>query len=240
MPHYSQPRSEADRLSTLKKTLAATADGESLAEFVPANTRTAVADFIPDFELAVQAIDTATAGRAKEVSEKNEAEESLHDFVTDFYEVLRRRTKREKHNVSVLVHYSLSQSGENPPLGAEDDLIKAAEDIVAGEPKAVEAGFPAMINPAAAEVDAALQAFLKERGEVAPADEKVRKAQAEVAKLRPEADKLIRKMKKGVEFLMDEEPAPSQRRVLRLMGYKFTPLPGETPEPDPEAEEGAS
>ena len=43
---------------------------------------------------------------------------------------------------------------------------------------------------------------------------------------------MIRKVKTGVKFLMDEEPAPSQGRVLRRMGYSFATLPGEAPEED--------
>lgn len=234
MPRYTAPGSDPARLATLKKVLEATAEGEELTRFIMPATRTRISEFLTTFEPAVQAVDTASAGRAKEVSEKDEAQDNLATFTRDFFEVLKRRTNREKHNVAALVHYGLPQSGDNPPTGSEEDVITAAEGIVAGEPKAVEAGFPAMSNPAAAEVDRALQAFVKERGEVAPADEKVRVAQGALADLRPEADRLIRKVKIGVEFLMDEEPAPSQRRVLRRMGYSFAPLPGETPEVDEE------
>ncbi|MFT5469753.1 MAG: hypothetical protein ACI8UO_004875 [Verrucomicrobiales bacterium] len=232
MPRYTPPGSDSDRLSTLKTVLETTADGNDLAAFILPATRAKIVEFVPGYETGIQAVDTESAGRAKEVSEKDKALDFLKDNVRDFFEVLRRRTNRLEHNVSVLVHYNLPQSGDNPPLGAEDEFVKAAENIVAGEPNAVGAGFPAMANPAAADVATALAAFNTERGDVAPADEKVRKAEGEVAKLRPEADKLIRKAKRGVEFLMDDESAPSQRRVLRRMGYKFAPLPGETPEPE--------
>mgnify|MGYP005713771941 CR=1 FL=1 len=50
MPRYTPPGSDNDRLSTLKKILETTAEGQELAEFVPEKTRAKLVDFVPKFE----------------------------------------------------------------------------------------------------------------------------------------------------------------------------------------------
>lgn len=233
MPSYTSPGSDADRLLLLQTVLAATPAGGTLTKLVPADLRKRVADFVPVFQPAVEAVDRETAGRAKEVTEKDAAKDALKTHVQDFFEVLRRRTVRRKHQAAVLVHYGLPQSGDNPRLRSEDEIRTAARGIVSGEANAVAAGFPAMVNPSAAEVAEALAAYDKESAEVAPADEQVRAAQAKVAELRDEADDLIADVKDEVSHALRKEEAPAVRRVLRQLGYTFTPNAGEAPEPEP-------
>ena len=233
MPTYTSPGSDSDRLLVLSTILAATPAGADLTKLLPGDLRQRVVDFVPIFKPAVEAVDQHTAGRAKEVSEKDLAKNKLKTHVQDFFEVLRRRTARLEHNVSVLVHHGLAQSGENPRLRTEEEMSTAAADIVTGAAAAEAAGFPAMVNPSAAEVAAVLAAYAKESAEVAPADELVRKAQAAVAKLRDEADDLINDVKDEVSHALRKEEAPAVRRVLRQLGYTFTPNAGEAPEPAP-------
>jgi hypothetical protein len=233
MPTYSAPGSDADRLNTLETILAATVKDTALANLLPAALRAEIATFAPQFAPLVQAVDAALAGRVKEVGEKDAALDNLTTHVRDFLEVLKRRTARLKHNVAVLVHYGLPQTGDVPRLRTADEVEPAAKAIVAGEAAAVAANFPAMANPSAAEVDAALKAFLKEATEVAPADEKVRAAQSSAAALRDRANDLIAEVKDEVTHALRRLDAPAQRRVLRQLGYVFKPNAGEAPEPTP-------
>jgi hypothetical protein len=233
MPTYTSPGSDSDRLLVLSTVLAATPAGADLTKLLPGDLRQRVVDFVPIFKPAVEAVDKHTAGRAKEVSEKESAKNKLKIHVQDFFEVLRRRTARMGHDVSVLVHHGLAQSGENPRLRSEEEISTAAEGIVTGAVAAEAAGFPAMANPSAAEVATALAAFKKESAEVAPADEKVRQAEVAVAKLRDEADDLLSDVKEEVSHALRKEDAPAVRRVLRQLGYTFTPNAGEAPEPAP-------
>lgn len=233
MPTYSAPGSDEDRLAVLKTLLSATAADANLNKLLPATLRTSINTFVTGYEPVVQAGAAAEAGRAKEVKEKDAAQEKLGTYTRDFFEVLKRRTEREEHNVAVLVHYGLTQAGDVPKMRAADDLVKAANSIVTGEIAAVAAGFPAMTNPSAVQVDAMLQSFTKESGEVKPADEKVRAAQAAAGALRDGADDLISDAKDEVSHALRKEDAPTIRRVLRQLGYTFTPKPGEQPEPPP-------
>jgi len=164
------------------------------------------------------------------VSEKAAALDGLITHVRDFFEVLKRRTARLHHDVSALVHYGLPQSGDVPKLDSEGLAESAADGIVNGEAAAVAAGFPAMANPSAAEVQTALDSYRKESGEVVPADATVRQAQAAAAAQRDAADELISDVKDELTHALRKLGGPAQRRVLRLFGFKFTANPGEKPE----------
>ncbi len=233
MPTYNPPSSDPDRLSTLETIFTTSAADTIDARRLPAEDRTKIGTFLTSYRPVVQKLIEVLAERAREVSEKDKAQAKLEMYVRDFLAVLKRRTERLEHEVAVLVHYGLPQSGDVPKIYAAADVVKAAGDIIAGESKAVEAGFPAMANPSAAEVDAVLKAYQEEAEDVAPADTAVREAQVAAAKFRLEADELIDDAKASISYSMRKESAPAVRRVLRLFGFKFTPNPGEAPEEEP-------
>ena len=230
MPTYAAPRSDDARLATLETISTTAALDNDDARLLPAALRQRVDAFLPGYRPVVQAVEAATAGRAKEVTEKGKALKSLLTHVQDFFEVLKRRTTRLGHDVSALVHYGLPQSGDVPKLVAETAVESAADGIVLGEAAAVAAGFPAMANPSAAEVKTALDAYRKESGEVAPADTRVRQAQTAAAAQRELADDLITDVKDELTHALRKLEGPAQRRVLRLFGFKFTANAGEKPE----------
>lgn len=51
-----------------------------------------------------------------------------------------------------------------------EDLLKTAENIVKGDANAVNAGYPAMVNPSVEEISTELSLARKEIEEVVPAD----------------------------------------------------------------------
>ncbi len=233
MPTYNPPGSDPDRLSTLEAIFTTSAADTVDAKRLPADDRAKIGTFLKTYRPAVLKLIDVLAERAREVSEKDQAQARLETYVRDFLVVLKRRTDRLGHEVAVLVHYGLPQSGDLPVLRAAADVVMAAGEIVAGEVEAVDAGFPPMANPSAAEVAMMLAAFQNEADDVAPADTAVREAQLEAAKLRAEADELIDDAKENLSHSLRKETAPAMRRVLRMFGYKFTPNPGELPEEDP-------
>jgi hypothetical protein len=203
------------------------------AKRLPAEDRTKIGTFLTTYRPVVLKLIEVSAERAREVSEKDKAQVVLETYLRDFLVVLKRRTDRLGHEVAVLVHYGLPQSGDLPVLRSAADVVTAAGEIIAGEVKAVAAGFPAMANPSAAEVAAALTKYQDEADDVAPADTAVREAQLAAAKFRLEADELIDDAKENLAHSLRKETASAVRRVLRLFGFKFTPNPGDLPEVEP-------
>lgn len=232
MPTYTPASSDVARLANLETALSTSKLDNAEAKMFPASLQTKVENFLQSYQPVVQAVVAAMAERAKEVSEKDLAKANLKTHVQDFFECLKRRTHRQKHHVAVLVHYGITQGGDLPKMGKESEMESVAEAIVAGEEKAVEAGFPPMANPTAAEVGTALATWEKESKEVVPADAAVRQAEQAAALLREQADDLLDDVKHELSHALRKEPGPSQRRVLRLFGFKFTPNLGETPEPE--------
>ncbi|MEO7932249.1 MAG: hypothetical protein ABIT76_03720 [Chthoniobacterales bacterium] len=233
MPTYAPANSDEDRHSTLQKIVKTSGEAIVEASLLPAATRAKIVTFLTTYTPVIHVLSDKMADRAQEVSEKDKAQALLETYVRDFYIVLKRRATRLQQNVAVLVHYGLPQSGDVPAVRSASDVVDAATKIVNGETAAVAAGFGPMSNPTAAEVAAVLASFVKESGEVVPADSAVREAEKAAADLRPMADELIDDAKSDLSHALRKESGPAQRRVLRLFGFKFTPNPGETPESDP-------
>jgi len=233
MPIYNAPSSDPDRLVTLETIFTTSAADTVDARRLPSEDRTKIGTFLTSYRSVVQKLIEVSAERAREVSEKDRAQAGLDRYVRDFLVVMKRRTERLGHEVAVLVHYGLPQSGDLPIFSSAADLVKAAGEIISGEAKAVTAGYPAMSNPSADEVADMLAAFQNEADDVAPAETAVREAQLEAAKLRAQADELIDDAKENIAHSLRKLPAPAVRRVLRLFGFRFTPSPGEQPEEDP-------
>ena len=100
--------------------------------------------------------------------------------VRDFFEVVKRRTYRMNHLVEVLRFYNMTSNADLPRLKSEIEILDAAVEIVTGDAKAVEACYPAMQNPTAAEVEEQLSLTRKEISDLAPADRALNKVQKEM------------------------------------------------------------
>ncbi len=109
-----------------------------------------------------------------------------------------------------------------------------AAKMVKGDEEAVLAGFDPIVNPSAAELQTALDAAKKELGEVAPVDRKYDEAEEEVAKLRPEADELIKDVIDELKFNLRKRDGSSQRRIIQSYGVEIRYTNGSVPEDDDE------
>ncbi len=102
-----------------------------------------------------------------------------------------------------------------------------AAHVVKGDAVAVAAGYPAMINPSAAELETMLDAAQSESNDVAMADRTYDAAQEAVAALRVRADELIAEVVAELRFNLRKKDAPSMRRVMSTYGAAFGYLKGE-------------
>lgn len=231
MPVYQAPQSDAQRLDALR---AITATGpQDIAAgktYVDQDTLDAVATRLAQFETAYFALSSKLSGRAREVSEKDLALTKLQTYVRDFWDVMRRRNTRMEYPVSVLNFFGLPQDGLSPKPTQEKEWITWAELAVKGDTEAVTAGYPAMSNPTAAEVQTILTAYQTQAADIAPADRAYDDAQAAVAALRPQTDELIQDVMDQLRFALRKLDGPSQRRIMRSYGAYFRPLPGEVVE----------
>ncbi|HEY1770353.1 MAG TPA: hypothetical protein VGG02_08865 [Chthoniobacterales bacterium] len=234
MPTYQSARSDASRLSVLDTT-ASVAPGD-IADSKPSitqNTLTKVVAFIAIFRPLYNALSGALTGRMKEVREREAARLLLDTYVRDFWEVLKRRAHRLEQPAEVLGYYGLPSDGTIPVISNFDQLLGFADNIVKGDADAVNAGYPPMANPSAAEIVPILADARAQAADIPPADRNYDDAQAAVQAQRPAADLLIEDIHGDLVSSLRRDDAPSQRRVMRSYGLVFVPLRGELPDPEP-------
>jgi len=233
MPYYEVPASDIYRLAFLQRAHATglqdVADGAGL---VNQETLDAIAAFLPGFQAAMGAVSARLGARAKETQERLEAVERVKLYTRDLWEVVKRRVRRLDQPAAVLSFYRLPLDGTVPNPTTQEDWLALAAQVVGGDAEAVAAGYPAMANPSAAELQAVLDAALSEAADVAAADRAYDQAQAAVAALRPQADELLEEVMADLRYRLRKEDAPSQRRVMRTYGARFRYLPGEPLDPD--------
>lgn len=237
MPIYVAPGNDNARLAFLKTAAVTAAQDISAGNlYVTQATVDAMVAFLPQFEANVNTVTQKLSGRAKEVREKNEAADQVAGCVRDMWEVVKRRVGRLNQPAEVLTYYQLPLSGETPKLYTPDEWIVMGQQLVVGDAQAVAAGYPAMVNPSAAELDALVQSAQTEKEDVAIADREYGQAQEALAALRVQADELIDEVMAQLRYVLRRLEAPSQRRIMRTYGAEFAYLEGEPPdEPVPPA-----
>ncbi len=233
MPYYEVPASDIYRLAFLQRAHATgLQDVAAGAGLVNQETLDAIAAFLPGFQAAMGAVSARLGARAKETQERLEAIERVKLYTRDLWEVVKRRVRRLDQPAAVLSFYRLPLDGTVPNPTTQEDWLAMAAQVVGGDTEAVAAGYPAMVNPSAAELQAVLDAALSEAADVAAADRAYDQAQAAVAALRPQADELLEEVMADLRYRLRKEDAPSQRRVMRTYGARFRYLPGEPLDPD--------
>jgi hypothetical protein len=170
--------------------------------------------------------------RVKETEGKVNALGELQTWVRDFWEVGKRMAARKQLSGALLAYYGLTQDGSVPKSATDTSWLDFAAGVVKGDADAVAAGYPAMINPSAAEVAAQLALAQAEFNQVGNTDRAYDVAQEAVSTLRPETDALIQEIMDQLRFNLRKKDDASQRRVMRSYGAKFTYASGETPDAD--------
>jgi hypothetical protein len=228
MPYIKKPRSDAERLTWLRRM--AETGAQDLLEgraYLPQLLLTEVTALLPVIGPAITGADARFAGRIKETGERQTAFARLQNYVRDYWQGLIRRTARENHNVEVLRMHGLAVEGYLPNPSRDEEWILWAERIVAGDAAAVAAGLPPMSNPTSAEVQTVLDQARSEAADVPQADRLYDEAQAALADLRPPADDLIDQVITYLQLALRKLDASSQRRIMRTYGIVFAPYEGE-------------
>lgn len=231
MPYYTPPETPEDKLFVLEETLNYCAAEAVAGRLTPVKdtTLTEVGSFAPGYRSLVAGRTAALGGRTREVEESVTAKAALEEIVRDYIEVLKRRTRRKRHNVAVLVNHGLNEAGDVPVLSNWAALKQVAEALIAGNVQS-SAAYTAMQNPTGPEVQTALTAAQAEHDDVAPADSALQAAQSALEAQATQVDYWISEIRYDALDFARREDEPGKRRLLRKLGFKFNTLPGETPE----------
>ena len=210
-------------------------DNAAGRNYVQQATLDAVNAFIPGLQAAHIRVLAASEDKMKEVREKSESLVILERYCRDTWENVRRRKERMNHPPEVLTYYGLPLDGISPHPDSPKAWLDFAEAIIKGDERAVADGYPTILSPSVAEIQAVLDTANAEYADFAMADREHDEAQAALADMRPTADEFIDEVYDQLMFATRKMDHPSQRRVARTYGYKYDYSPGEPPEEVPAA-----
>ena len=238
MPTLVPPRNDADRHAFLQHALTrGQADAVAGKNYLSADTLLALAPITTAFAVAYTGLSDSKSARSLEIYERGEAFSKLQTYVRDLWEGLRRRANRMDEPAQVLTFYGLPLDGSTPRNISTEGWLSFAAVVVVGDAKAVVAGYPAMSNPTAAEVDVVLQQAKVESEEADAADRHFDEQQEALAELRQEADLMAEGVVKELRFTLWRKEVTSQRRIMRTYGVKFSYLEGEPLDLDDQVED---
>lgn len=242
MPELSFPTSDLGRVALLTRLHQTATDRLTAGDTtIDAAMRDEIAAFLTTYRPKVETLHTRLGNRMHAVDERNTAREALSIYVRDFCVALKRRVHRLKQPADVLLLYSLHADGLLPNPKTDDELLQWANRLIAGDAQAVTAGYPAMSNPSATELQTVLDAARTEMAAVPQADLAYDQAQDAAATDRQKADEVIRRINLLLDFKLYHHDAPGIRRIKRNFGFTFKYLPGEPPdEDDPGTPESAT
>ena len=233
MPYLEYPKSDLKRNDFLNRCANAAAKDEDLGVvYLPESVVTKLNEIKPNFNKLFENVKNSLSDKEKEIREKNQSIDKLHDFTRDFWSVAKRRAIRLDQPAEVLTKYGLPLSGDTPKLKNEGEILAAAKFIVKGDASLVENGFPAMLNPSAEEISEVLEQAEKERDDISPADRTYNIFQKEIRSLSVPVDVLIRDIADHILFAIRKETASNQRRIMRTYGFEYRYLKNEPQEED--------
>ena len=229
MPIYRAPDSDSTRLAFMKKAIKAAAlDAERATTYIDASFISTFATHYEAYAAAYAAVQSTLAGRVIETAESQAALNKLKMYVSHAWFSVYHRSQRLDLPAGVLEYYLLNADGSRPAIDQDRESWESiAEQIIKGDANAVLAGYVAMAEPTAVELQTVLDASVNESGDVLQADRDYDEAQEAVATFRDTADDLIRELRDIIVFATRKKDAASQRRILRSYGAKYRYLPGE-------------
>jgi hypothetical protein len=195
--------------------------------------------FLATWGPLVRQLDIKQAGRSKEVRESGSAASELETYIRDVWVVEKRRITREGLPPEVLLYYGLDMNAELPHSGTRAQLLQWGKTIVDGDAAAVAAGYEAIANPSALQVNAKLTAAQTEADQVAMRDRDFDEAQQAVSTGRARAEELIYEVMDQLRFNLRKLDAADQRRVMRSYGATFSYETGEAVDAEDAAPAGA-
>ena len=231
MPRYVAPNSDPTRSTFMAKAVqTATNDAAAVGStpLLPAALLADLTAHYANFKAAGNAVQTALGNRKAETAENRAAMAKLKMYISHMQTAVFHRSLREGHPARILDYYRLNSDGTKPIFTTQREQLLLAEALIAGDAEAVAAGYAPTNSPTAAELQTVYDEAMAQAGDVPQADKAYDDAQAAIAVLRPEADRLIKAVRAAIMYGTYEMDAGSQRRVLRNHGARYYYAPSES------------
>lgn len=228
MPILIKPTSDASRVGFLDSSAkTGTSDVAKGKKYLCDETLQMAKDLSAEYANLLKAEAGKLAIRSKEVREKNTALLALETCMRDIWELIKRRVFRKNEPAEVLTYYQLPLDGTVPRAISEKEIFTLAERIIAGDKKAVEAGYAAAVCPGTDELAELLAAARKEADDVAQSDRDYDDSHKLIAPVRAKADVLIDDIIAELEYNLRKLDPANRRRIMRTYGVTYQYAKGE-------------
>lgn len=228
MPLLVKPTNDAGRVGFLDSSAkTGTSDVSKGKQYLSDETLRIAKDLASEYSSLLNAEAGKLATRSKEVREKNAAIVMLETCIRDMWELIKRRVFRKNEPAEVFTYYQLPLDGTVPRAILEKEIFTLAERIIAGDKKAVEAGYAAAVCPSTDELAELLAAARKEADDVAQSDREYDDSHKLIAPVRAKADVLIDDIIAELEYNLRKLDPANRRRIMRTYGVTYQYAKGE-------------
>ena len=231
MPKYVAPNSDITRSTFMAKAVQTATDAAAVSggtSMLPPPLLADLTALYAEFKAADNAVKSALGNRKAETAESVAAMDRLKMYISHIWTAIHHRVLREGQPARVYDYYRMNSDGTHPILNSRRERLLMAEAVIAGDAEAVAAGYAPVLSPTAAELQAVYDDAIAQVGDVPQADKAYDDAQAAIAGLRPQADKLIKAVRAAILYGTYEMDTSSQRRVLRNYGARYYYAPSES------------
>lgn len=236
MPSRQLPRTD-DQRTTAKNVCFAKYNGTALADrLIPAALMTSLTAQRTAWNAAVFALPGLLEIQGARTDQAEALESVTRRSISHFIQVLNLAIERGDIPAAQRAYYGLDLgSAAVPPLSSQASLHLWADRIASGEATRIAAGGAALAWPSAAQVAAALAAWVAVIPLHSAALDAYANGQQAIADLRPADDFLTTDLADTVEFNLRDETPSNLRRRAREWGVVYeddiTPAPPTPPTP---------
>ena len=220
------PTNDADRLTFLRTALAVAQQDQSLGRpRLHMDTLAELASQAQAFDTARQEVIQAKAAHAQARATADTANRILQAQVRQVWSTVNWRVRWKGVSNQSRTFYGLPQDGPTPFPTNRSGWLAVAEQILIGDPQAVEAGFESAVDAAALQpLHDQAQTTVEA---VAATKQDLRLAQKQLAALRRSVDQLVRRIVQDLRYALRDEARSLQREIMRTYGIRFERSPGE-------------
>jgi len=232
MPFRRLPDSDNTRTNALQ-TAREKADATDPAQWaISPETKARIDAILPQWKTEVTERGSALSEQLEASKEEDEAQAFCALTSTHFIQVFNLGITRGVYKESDRAFYGIDGNDSNTPhITTEAETTRWAMAIIDGDAERMADGVAApMVNPSAADVQAALDDWQARHTTQSSTKDTYDKEQEDVEGMRPEVDDLIIDIWDEVEFTYRKDDAPSKRRKAREWGVFYATRPGEEPE----------
>jgi len=220
MPYRRLPNTDTKRLKAIRTIISASEDLPTFKLPFSFKSLQQVKSILPNFEREIILQKEALKHQVSRQKEYTQAIKKARLYVSHFIQVLNMAITRGDLPSSTLKFYGL-KSNRLPSISNENSLIRVGRKIIEGERERTLNGGNPITNPTIALVNVRFEKFLELNQHQKVIKENYIRASNNVAKLRPEIDKLIQAIWNEIEGFFGNLPDDGKREMSKSFGVEY-------------------